>query len=72
MVYNPQLGIGRNSADIFAQTGGFGFTSTLRDWALVDEFAEDGGKINVVRHTQFWNTHVLNYDAGYIITNTRT
>jgi len=48
----------------------FGYTYKRTGYPQVDKYPENGGKINIVRSTDFFVPKIVGSDAGYLISNT--
>jgi len=49
----------------------FGYTFKKSGYPQVDTYPETGGKVDIVRSTDFFNPMIVGAEAGYLITNTK-
>ena len=50
-------------------TPSYGYTIAKKNYPLADKYTENGGKVGVVRATDFFVTKITGSDAGYLITD---
>lgn len=50
-------------------TPSYGYTIAKKNYPLADKYPENGGKVGVVRATDFFVTKITGSDAGYLITD---